>query len=241
MPWQNIAHDCQKPYSSDMCRQRDGDPESRLPPSHTSCASMLTRFFRNTRHFRLLAYHVLPALVASAKRCPGRALRIWSAGCSTGEEAYSLAMLVDDLVSPDIPRAILASDQSEAAIRKAKEGRYPTADATSVGSRYIQKHFFRDGGWYRIRKETLSQIRFFVHELAHDPFPAAVDLVLCRNVLTYLPHSVRRNVLGRISDCLNGGGYLILGGSELSYGIDRRFHYVETEWGGVLTKVSEEV
>ena len=183
-----------------------------------------TYFFRDRSPFDLLAKAALPKLY---QRRQSKRLRIWSAGCSTGQEAYSLAMLFAE----DPQRwagwtiDILGSDVSESAVRRAREGIYTQFEVQrGLGIAQMIKWFEEcDGGW-RAVEPLRRTVRFQVHNLLEPtPHPGEFDIVLCRNVLLYLNAERRTHVFERIASAMAGDGYLMLGAGETVIGQTRRF------------------
>lgn len=175
----------------------------------------VTEFFRDPEVFTYLSEQVLPELIAEA-RTRGE-LRIWSAGCATGEEAYSLAMLVADALGDELgslPVRIFATDVSPDAVEFARRGIYPESALADVAPDVRARHFLKVDGGYEVRKAVRSMVIFGEHDLGYRaPFPR-IDLVLCRNVLIYFTPELQRRALQRFVFALRRGGYLVLGKSE---------------------------
>jgi chemotaxis protein methyltransferase CheR len=184
-----------------------------------------TYFFRDRSPFDLLGKAALPTLMQ--RRQSTKRLRIWSAGCSTGQEAYSLAMLFaeDPLKWAGWTIDILGSDVSEGAVRRAREGVYTQFEVQrGLGIAQMIKWFEEcDGGWRAI--EALRRVvRFQVHNLMEPvPHPGEFDIVLCRNVLLYLNSERRGQVFDRIGRAMAADGWLMLGAGETVIGQTRRF------------------
>ena len=176
----------------------------------------VTEFFRDPKVFEHLRADVLPELIAEAKR-EGRELRIWSAGCSTGEEAYSLAIVVADILGDEVPWPdvrIFATDIDRQAIAFARRGIYaPTAlKGLPPGAR--DRYFARSNGGYEVEKRLRAIMVFGEHDLGERaPFPR-IDLLLCRNVLIYFAAPLQRAALETFAFSLRPGGRLVLGMSE---------------------------
>jgi two-component system CheB/CheR fusion protein len=175
----------------------------------------VTEFFRDPEFFDYLRDHVLPNLVADARE--RGELRIWSAGCATGEEAYSLAMLIADLLGDDVhtfPVRIFATDIALDAVDFARRGVYPAAALANLPPDVIDRHFVQHDGSFEVRKAVRGLVIFGDHDLGHRaPFPR-IDLVLCRNVLIYFTTELQRRALQLFAFSLRHGGYLALGKSE---------------------------
>ena len=184
-----------------------------------------TYFFRDRSPFDLLARAALPKL--AQLRQSTRRLRIWSAGCSTGQEAYSLAMLFaeDPLKWAGWTIDIVGSDVSESAIRRARDGIYTQFEVQrGLGIAQMIKWFEEcDNGW-RAVEPLRRQLRFQVHNLLEPaPHPGQFDIVLCRNVLLYLNAERRGLVFDRMADAMAPDAWLMLGAGETVIGQTRRF------------------
>jgi two-component system, chemotaxis family, CheB/CheR fusion protein len=176
----------------------------------------VTEFFRDPKLFDYLRDHVIPGLIADARR-EKRELRIWSAGCSTGEEAYSLAMVVadllgDGLVWPEI--RIFATDIDREAIAFARRGRYQAAALRSLPAGALERHFVKSGDGYEVGRRLRGLMVFGEHDLGERaPFPR-IDLILCRNVMIYFTAPMQQVALETFAFSLRPGGSLVLGASE---------------------------
>ncbi len=197
-----------------------------------------THFFRNPPQVRALRKYVLPELIEHASR-NGRRLRIWSAGCSTGEEPYSVAMILRELMPStagwDVK--VIATDISERALEAAREGRYG-ARAVQMASPEELARFFQPapaGLGNDVRQEVRELVDFRHHNLVTEPVPFApeerVDLVLCRNVTIYFGRQTTRALMERLHRCLRDGGYLFLGHSETLWQVSEQFHLVSLGTG----------
>ncbi len=196
-----------------------------------------TSFFRDREFFHALEMNVLPECVSALKRPFGRRhrIRIWSAGCATGQECYSVAMLIRELVMADGNHnlresdfTILASDISAEALKYAKAGRYIQSEVSrGLSGAMLTRHFhYETGDWVAI--ESLRKlIHFRRFDLLNSPAGlGAFDVILCRNVLIYFDEPSRRRVCQRLYEVLQDGGWLALGSAENLYGTDERFEVV---------------
>jgi two-component system, chemotaxis family, CheB/CheR fusion protein len=176
----------------------------------------VTEFFRDPDLFAYLRSHVLPEIVHEARERGGD-LRIWSAGCATGEEAYSLAMTVLDAVQAEgggVNVRIFATDLDGEAIAFARRGIYPPGVVLDLPPEQIERYFVARGSDYEVRKSLRSVLVFGEHDLGQrSPFPR-IDLILCRNVLIYFTAVLQRRALQLFAYSLRPGGYLVLGKSE---------------------------
>jgi len=177
----------------------------------------VSQFFRNPSTFHALQHEVLPAILAEKDRTGGRALRLWSAGCACGEEAYSLALLLCEAAQEALRRystTIYGTDIEPECLRAAREGRYPAASLKSVPASWRQRYFTPAGAQYAVGPELRSLVHFKRHNIL-DPVPfGRIDLAVFRNVLIYMADSLQEQVLLGIHGALNAGGYLILGKVE---------------------------
>lgn len=174
-----------------------------------------TSFFRDVAVFRLLGEDVLPALAEARLADGSRGLRVWSAGCSTGQEAYSLAMLTPRRRSSEPAMEIVATDLSPVSIDTARRGCYSQLEVQRgmpVGC--LMTCFDSDGETWRIKPALRERINFRVHNLLDPPPAGRFDLVLCRNVMLYFSESGRRAVLERLAAAIAPGGLLMLGAGE---------------------------
>lgn len=171
-------------------------------------------FFRDPSIWRELERRVLPGLLdrARARGC----FRVWSAGCASGEEVYSVAMTILDAVRPgeDLRVEILATDLHEGALRRAAAGRYRADIADSMSADRLAGYFRSEETGFRVASALRPAITFRRHDLVHDPAPRPFDLILCRNVLIYLQRGAQRAVVRRLHEALVSGGVLMLGRSE---------------------------
>ncbi|SDT55104.1 CheR family methyltransferase [Pseudomonas prosekii] len=179
----------------------------------------VTNFFRDREAFEALERDVVPQLVSAAVSAHPETeeIRVWSAGCSTGEEVYSLAMLLNDQMQLDASEAALqlfATDIDERAISIGRSGLYPQAIVTDVPPTRLRHYFSKENQHYRIRKELREKVLFAKHSLLSDPPFSHMDLIVCRNLLIYLDREVQREILQMFHFALRPGGFLFLGTSE---------------------------
>ncbi|HEX7382591.1 MAG TPA: chemotaxis protein CheB [Nevskiaceae bacterium] len=174
----------------------------------------VTNFFRDPEVMTVLAHEVIAKLCAHAER---GGLRVWVPGCATGEEAYTLAMLLheacDGLASP--PRVqVFATDVDERALEVARHGMYAESIATDVSTARLDRFFERHGGGFVVKDFLREMILFTRHDLLRDPPFSRLDLISCRNVLIYLKADIQTRIFALFHFALRPQGYLFLGGSE---------------------------
>jgi len=175
----------------------------------------VTRFFRDQKAFDLLVDKILPQLVR--QHPPERPIRVWVAGCSTGEEAYSIAMLLQEEIEKakrGIKLQVFATDIDADAIAFAREGLYPAAIEVDVPPERLARFFSREERGYRVSRELRAPIVFSIHDLVADAPFSRLDIVSCRNLLIYLRPEVQQKVISLFHFALREGALLFLGGSE---------------------------
>jgi two-component system CheB/CheR fusion protein len=174
----------------------------------------VTRFFRDERVFRVLQKRFLPALLKDKNR---RSLRVWVPGCATGEEVYSLAICIMELLRKNASRMtiqIFGTDLSEAAIERARAGVYSAAIEKDVSPARLKRFFEKRDGNYQIARNVRELCTFARQNITADPPFSRLDLISCRNVLIYLGMQLHRRCIPQFHYALNAGGYLILGPAE---------------------------
>ncbi|HZM93105.1 MAG TPA: chemotaxis protein CheB [Vicinamibacterales bacterium] len=175
----------------------------------------VTRFFREPESFEAIARDVFPALVE--RRLRDRPLRVWVSGCATGEEAYSVAILLVEFLArqrADVRVQIFATDVSEGAIEHARTGVYQQAIETDVTPDRLRRFFSKHDGGYRVTKMIRDMCIFARQDLTKDPPFSRLDLILCRNVLIYMDLPLQKKLLSVFHYALNPNGFLVLGQAE---------------------------
>jgi len=190
----------------------------------------VTNFFRDPESIEALARRVIPDILANKRE--DDFLRVWIAGCATGEEAYTLAITLleaTEKIAHCPQLQIFASDLDAEAIAIAREGYYTAAEVTDVSPERLQRFFVKDFEGYRVRKEVREVILFAAHNIIKDPPFSHLDLISCRNLLIYLNRSGQARVLEAMHFALNSGGYLFLGASESIEGATDFFSTVDKD------------
>jgi two-component system CheB/CheR fusion protein len=188
----------------------------------------VTNFFRDQEAFESLEQHVIPRLFAQRG---SDQVRVWVAGCATGEEAYSIAMLLAEhaqTIDAPMPQ-VFATDIDESALAEARAGRYPESIAVDVRPDRLERFFERDAGAYRVRKELREIILFSPHNVLRDPPFSRLDLVTCRNLLIYLNRDAQDRVLTMFHFGLRQDGFLFLGSSETADSTTAHFAPVDAK------------
>ncbi len=190
----------------------------------------VTEFFRDAPLFDKLRAEIVPELVDEARRRGAHELRVWSAGCATGEEVYSIAMLIAEALRADpdgVNVRVFGTDIDEATISFARRGVYPLKSIASVAPELVARYFTVTGAGYEVVKSLRNMTVFGQHDLAQRaPFPR-IDLALCRNVLIYFSKELQQRTLQIFAFSLRNGGYLALGKSETTNPLAEYFEVVD--------------
>ncbi len=183
-----------------------------------------TNFFREPHHFDFLKTEVLPSIT-------GRRLRIWSTACSTGEEPYTIAMLLHDSI-PDIFRwdiKILATDISTSVLHRATQAVYSDEALAGVSARQRERYFKQENaGSYRVRDSLRSMVSYArLNLMGAWKMRGTFDIIFCRNVMIYFDKPTQIDLVNRFYDLVTGGGYLFIGHSESLSRMEHRFQYIQ--------------
>lgn len=188
----------------------------------------VTSAFRDPDAWDLIRRQVLPRLLTDAE--PGAEIRVWSAGCSSGEEAYSLAILFAEAlgVEESLNRVkIYATDVDEEALRDARAGRYPAKALESLSAELRDKYFEQHDNRYVFRPDLRRRVIFGRHDITRDAPISRLDLLVCRNTLMYFNVEAQTHIIDRFHFALREGGYLFLGKAEMLLGDSDRFEAVD--------------
>jgi chemotaxis protein methyltransferase CheR len=199
-----------------------------------SITTNLTRFFRNQAHFDALEKFVIPE-VMNIKKTPGT-IRIWSAGCSTGEEPYTISMLMSEILPKAWNYEITASDISLKCLMTAKEGFYNDTRIVGIPDNYLAKYFDKVDGGYKVHADIQSKIKFDYHNLKNDSQQRNLDVVFCRNVIIYFDEVAQTAVINRFWDSMASKSFLFIGHSESLFGMQTKFEFLKTEWATLYKK-----
>jgi len=175
----------------------------------------VTAFFRDGTPWDRLRNDVVPRLVAD--KAPDAPIRVWCAACATGEEAYTVAMVLADVLGHDTFRSrvtIYATDIDEVALAHARKGVYDAKQVAPIPPDSLKRYFERQDTVYRFRRDLRRSLVFGRNDLVQDAPLSRLDLLVARNILMYFTAPTQAHVLGRFSFALNDGGYLFLGRSE---------------------------
>ena len=222
-------------------KQRGNEQEEELLQLLDALTINETSFFRNQPQFEVLEQVALPELIRDKAQSGESSLRIWSAGCSTGEEPYSIAISVLELLGGRAPSwdvRIYASDLSLSALERAATGIYSESKVQDIG-RPRQRRFFEScPEGYRIKEEVKRLVIYDFHNLKHENGLGDLDIVFCRNVLIYFDPDEQQRVVGKLIRALRPGGYLFLGHSESVQGTSPELKFVFHSRGTAYKKLS---
>lgn len=168
----------------------------------------ISEFFRNATQWEVLQKKILPQLLSKSPN-----LKIWSAGSSTGEEPYTMAMILAEN-APRGQHSILATDFDDRVLQKAKDGLYPTKSTIGIPPNLLTKYFTQQGENYRAKDELRKYITFKRHNLLRDSFPDHIDLIICRNVVIYFTEESKAGLYRNFFHALRPGGILFTGSTE---------------------------
>lgn len=187
----------------------------------------VTQFFRNPATFAMLERQVLPELLRRLQAEGRRTLRLWSAGCASGEEPYSLALLMREMAPAEVKVDILGTDISAAILDSARRGLYEPQRLVEVPAAIRERYFTPEGQGFRLAEPIRQMVRFERHNMLSAPHYPKVDLIICRNVLIYFSREEQANILQRFATSLPAGGILVLGKAEMLLGQSRQLFCAE--------------
>jgi chemotaxis protein methyltransferase CheR len=216
-----------------------------------------TSFFRNKAQLELFQKYVFEDLLRRKQERRDYSIRIWSAGCSTGQEAYTLAMLMADglayyymrnplpfdmptpkpLIPPPWRVEILASDISYSVLRAGQEGIYTENQMASVDYGYRLRYFDKLGERYAVKKAVKELVHFDFHNLKTEYLPQRNDMIFCRNVMMYFDEAEQKRLIDKFARCLNSDGYLFVGHAESLLGLTEKFAMVHRNSGTAYQRV----
>lgn len=168
----------------------------------------VSEFYRNPEQWSILEQEILPGILEKTAYP-----KIWSAACSTGEEPYTLVMILNKYL-PLNKINVLATDLDKKALEAAKNGSYTSRSIEKVPKENLMKYFTKDGNFFRIKDEMKRAVTFEVHNLLNDTYPKDCDLIVCRNVLIYFTEQAKDIVYMEMSKALKKGGILFVGSTE---------------------------
>ena len=168
----------------------------------------VSEFYRNPEQWKVLETEIFPLLLKKTKQ-----LKIWSSACSTGDEPYTLVMVLSKFVPLNTIR-ILATDIDKEAVEKAKTGIYNAKSVENLPKEFLQKYFTKVGESFKINDEIKNCVEFRQHNLLKDNFPEGYDLIVCRNVLIYFTEEAKVDIYKKFNKSLKSDGILFVGSTE---------------------------
>lgn len=191
-----------------------------------------TFFFRNQPQLEALISKVIPEIISTKPKNGNKTIRIWSAASSTGEEAYSIAMVIDDLIQPSFPGynfEVIGTDLSQAVINTALKGNYKEYSIRQTPSYYLKKYFTVRDNSYQLSDKIVNMVKFKLLNLYDDLNMKAMinyDIIFCSNVLIYFDLKSKVKVVSHLYNSLNKSGYLFIGYSETLHNISKAFQVI---------------
>jgi two-component system CheB/CheR fusion protein len=201
----------------------------------------VTNFFRDPPAWQVLKENVLPMI--TEHKPEGSDLRVWVAGASTGEEAYSMAILLAEYIDEhhlDLKPTIFATDIDATAIKKARTGRYPLTIAQDVSEERLAQFFTRQDNFFMVNRDIREMLIFAMQNMLHDPPFLKLDLVSCRNLLIYMNNDLQKKIIPLFHYTLNHSGVLFLGPAESVGEFNELFSPLDTKWKMFIRKGGEE-
>ncbi|MDW5562875.1 MAG: protein-glutamate O-methyltransferase CheR [Methanomassiliicoccus sp.] len=181
----------------------------------------VTQFFRDLAVFKALEEDILPRLIYQKVMNKDPSIRIWSAGCSSGEEPYSMSILLRELLGEEFQNfslTVVGSDIDEEVLRSAQEGIYLPRQVVNVPKPYLEKYFEREGGNYRVVQEIKDMVKFRNIDLFTSTAGSHFDMILCRNVVIYFTREMQERLYMWFYNALRDGGYFVMGNTETLVG-----------------------
>jgi chemotaxis protein methyltransferase CheR len=220
-----------------------------------------TSFFRNKPQLELFQKTVLEDLLHRKQERRDWTIRAWSAGCSTGQEPFTLAMQISDalayyylrnplpfdmpvpkpLIPPPWRVEVLASDISYSALRTAQEGAYSENQMEPVDYMYRLRYFDKIGDHYQVKRPVRDLVHFDFHNLKTEFLPQRNDFIFCRNVMIYFDEAEQKRLIDKFYRCLNPDGYLFVGHAESLFGLSDRFRMIHQNNGTAYQKIEVEL
>jgi len=201
----------------------------------------VTKFFRDYEAYEFLKKNVVPEIIRSKSKFGEKEIRCWIPGCSTGEEAFSLAIIFLEQLEVEgvnLDLKIFATDIDKGALDYAGNGFYPESIVADISSERLMKYFIKEGDYYKINDKVRKKVIFAKHNLIQDPPFNKIDLVSCRNLLIYFQPLLQKRVLSYMYFALKKSGYLFLGSSETVGDMDYLFRNIHNKWK-IFQKIGE--
>ena len=185
----------------------------------------VSAFFRDASVFAYFRKTVIPALIQDKRRKNQKIIRIWSAGCASGEETYSIAILMSDFLGANLGNFLIfvhGTDIDDESVEKAKRGEYTFEEVKNVRKNFLSRYFIFDREKYRVSDKIKGIVKFEKHDLVSDKPLAHFDVIFCRNVSIYFSRDMHEKLYMDFYNALNDDGFFVMGKTEMLYGNARK-------------------
>jgi chemotaxis protein methyltransferase CheR len=199
-----------------------------------------SEFFRDISVFEYFRRTVLPSLIQDKRRKKQKIIRIWSAGCASGEETYSIALLLRDFLGPNLGNFLIfvhGTDIDIECLEKAKTGLYSYEEVKGVRKDFLSRYFVMDKGKYKVSEEIKRIVKFEKHDLISGKPLGHFDVIVCRNVSIYFSRAMHEKFYMILSNALNKDGFLVIGKTEMLYGDAKKLFIPVDAREGIYKKV----
>ncbi len=199
----------------------------------------VSEFFRDTSVFEYFRKTVIPTLIQDKRRKNQKIIRIWSAGCASGEETYSIAIVMSDFLGANLGKFLIivhGTDIDDASLEKAKQGDYTFEEVKNVGKDFLPRYFIFDSGKYRVRDKIKGMVKYGKHDLISGKPLAHFDVIFCRNVSIYFSRDMHEKLYMAFYNALNNDGFFVMGKTEMLYGNARKLFIPVNAREGIYQK-----
>ena len=216
-------------FTTYISRLKNGTLQAELPQLINAITINETFFFRNDTQLAALETDILPNVLANRQQSAGRTVKIWSAACSSGEEPYTLAIIIREKIQPLYPQfhfEIIGTDIDINVLNTARKGLYREYAIRKLPAAYLQKYFRQQDDFHALHPDIMNMVHFRQLNLFDNsqvPLMNNFDIIICANALIYFDLESKRKVVGSLYNSLRRGGYLLLGYSESLYGLSQAF------------------
>jgi chemotaxis protein methyltransferase CheR len=211
---------CGSKAYSDYCNFLDSNPKE-YDQLMDDLTINVTQFFRDQIVFKAMEEEVLPLLIYDKVKNGKGDITVWSAGCSSGEEPYSIAIMLRELLGEELDHFnvnIIGSDIDDFSLDAAAVGKYLPRQVTNVKKEYLEKYFTMEGEMYQISQDIMDMVDFRKIDLIASKPPAKFDCIFCRNVVIYFTREMQEHLYMKFFESLNHGGYFVMGNTETLVG-----------------------
>jgi chemotaxis protein methyltransferase CheR len=199
----------------------------------------VSEFFRDASVFEYFRKTVIPALIQDKRRKNQKIIRIWSAGCASGEETYSIAILMRDFLGANLGNFLIfvhGTDIDDESMEKAKKGEYTFEEVKNIGKGFLSSYFIFDSGKYRVSDKIKGIVNFEKHDLVSGKPLAHFDVIFCRNVSIYFSRDMHKKLYMDFYNALNNDGFFVMGKTEMLCGSARKLFIPVNAREGIYQK-----